>query len=174
MDVKILTLVTNFNGSGPGHSAVAVGSTVYTFEDVGGGWLQSGSGWKKLQFGPYLQDNRHRPVLVQTISFANPILVTQYVDRSIANDDDYIGSGVCSTLVSKAVNWALPQSIDFDPKGFDTPFGVYHCARRLGLVKSEEYFWPGRGSIPVLAWAGIVNTLKTDYPDAFRSMDVSR
>ena len=174
MDVRILTLVSNINGSGPGHSAVAVGDTVYTFEEALGGWLQSDSGWKIVDFDPYLSDNEHRPVLVQTIVSAKSNLVTEYVNRSISNDDDYLGSGVCSQQVARAVNYALPHGIDFDPRGFDTPFGVYQCARRLSLVRGEEYFWPGRGSITVLAWANIVNTLRSDYPVAYRDMDVSR
>ena len=165
--VRILTFVTNFNGSGPGHSAVAVGSKVYTFEDTGG-WFDSGSGWKKLNYTSYLASNTHRPVLAQTIPFANSALVTQYVDKSIKDDDDYIGSGVCSQQVARAVNWALPRSIDFDPKGFDTPFGVYHCARRLGVATKEEYTWTDRGSLRVLTWAGIVNKLRNDYSVAYR------
>lgn len=173
MQVKILTLVSNTAaGEGPGHSAVVVGSTVYTFEDTGG-WFASGSGWKTLVSNNYLAANQHRPVLVQTIPQANGTLVTDYVTRSIANDDDYGGSGVCSQQVARAVNWALPHSINFDPKGFDTPYGVYHCARRLGLVSAEEYYWPGKGKINALAWARIVNKLKADYPLAFRSMDLN-
>ena len=149
MQVRILTLVSNINGAGPGHSAVAVGDTVYTFEEALGGWLQSTSGWKTLGYDPYLADNEHRPVLAQTLVGAEPTYVTEYVQKSIANDDDYLGSGVCSQQVARAVNYSLPKDVDFDPKGFDTPFGVYHCARRLALVQKEEYDWPGRGSITV-------------------------
>lgn len=173
MQVKIMTFVTNtVAGEGPGHSAVAVGSTVYTFEDTGG-WFSSGSGWKKLGMSSYMAANEHRPILIQSIPQAHGPWVTEYVDRSIANDDDYGGSGVCSQQVSRAVNYSLPQDIIFDPKGFDTPFGVYHCARRLGLVTAEEYFWPGRGKINALAWARIVNKLKADYPAAYKTMDLS-
>lgn len=170
MQVRILTFVTNFDGVGPGHSAVAVGNTVYTFEDVGGGWLQKGSGWKVLDYATYVKANAHRPVLAQTISQSNSTLVTEYVNNSIKNDDDYMGSGVCSTQVSKAVNWSLPQGIDFDPKGFDTPFGVYWCARRLGLVVSEEYTWGDRKKLMVHVWANIVNKLASDYPDALKGL----
>ncbi|MEZ5307170.1 MAG: hypothetical protein R2684_08505 [Pyrinomonadaceae bacterium] len=173
MDVRILTLVTNtVAGEGPGHSAVAVGSKVYTFEDVGG-WLGSNSGWIKIDYDPYLKKNEHRPVLVQYVPTSVGSYVTEYVDKSIANDDDYLGSGVCSQQVSRAVNYSLPKSVDFDPKGFDTPFGVYHCARRLALVSKEEYFWPGKGDINALAWARIVNKLRDDYPDAYANMDLS-
>ncbi|MEK7724423.1 MAG: hypothetical protein AAB336_08765 [Acidobacteriota bacterium] len=170
MQVRILTFVTNFDGAGPGHSAVAVDNTVYTFEDVANGWLQRGSGWKTLDYNTYLQANTHRPVLAQTITQSTSQLITDYVNKSIKNDDDYIGSGVCSTQVSKAVNYSLPKGIDFDPKGFDTPFGVYWCARRLGIVSSEDYVWADRKKLTVLTWAGIVNKLASDYPDALKGL----
>lgn len=173
MQVKILTFVTNTaSGDGPGHSAVAVGDTVYTFEDTGG-WFSSGSGWKTLIMSNYMAMNEHRPVLIQTIPQAFGAYVTEYVTNSIRNDDDYGGSGVCSQQVSRAVNYALPESIIFDPKGIDTPYAVYHTARRLGLVTAEEYFWPGKGKLRALAWSRIVNKLKADYPVAFRSMNLS-
>ena len=174
MEVRILTLVTNIFGNGPGHSAVAVGDTVYTFEDAIGGWLDSDSGWIKTTYAPYLAKNEHRPVLAQTIVGATSGSVTNYVEQSIQNDDDYVGSGVCSQQVARAVNSALPPGIDFDPEGFDTPHRVYHCARQLALVSKEEYSWPGRGSIPMVTWAGIVNKLKSDYPVAFQAMDLTR
>lgn len=171
MEVKILTFVSNLNGAGPGHSAVAVGKTVYTFEDAGGGWLSSGSGWKILDYDQYLSENTHRPVLAQKIQSSTPAYVTEYVEKSIANDDDYLGSGVCSQQVSRAVNYSLPENIIFDPKGFDTPFGVYHCARRLGIVVSEEYAWEGRKDINYRAWQNIFLTLAYDYPVAKQAME---
>jgi hypothetical protein len=170
MQVRILTFVTNFDGVGPGHSAVAVGNIVYTFEDVGGGWLQSGSGWKILDYDQYLKANTRRPVLAQTISQSAPHLITEYVNNSIKNDDDFIGSGVCSIQASKALNYSLPQGIDFDPKGLDTPFGVYYCARRLAIVTSEEYTWAERSSLLVRVWANVVNKLASDYPDALKGL----
>ncbi|REJ77943.1 MAG: hypothetical protein DWQ47_16425 [Acidobacteria bacterium] len=173
MQVKIITLVTNIDGVGPGHSAVAVGDQLYTFEDMTGGWFQSNSGWKKLQYEPYLSNNEHRPALIQTIPSANPPSVTKYVNQSIADDDDYGSSGVCSQQVAMAVNYALPKDVIFNPKGFDTPFGVYWCARRLGLVSSEEYLWPGKSSVRFRTWMNIVNKLQSDYPIAADNMDLN-
>ncbi len=173
MQVKIITLVTNLDGVGPGHSAVSVGEQLYTFEDIGGGWLQSGSGWKKERYEPYLAANEHRPALIQTIPQAYAAWVTEYVNKSIANDDDYLGSGVCSQQVARAVNYSLPKEIDFDPKGFDTPFGVYWCARRLKLVSNEEYLWPGKSSVRFRTWMNIVNKLQADYPIAADNMDLN-
>jgi hypothetical protein len=165
MEVKILTCVTNAGGVGPGHSAVIVGTTVYTFEDQGG-WFSGRSGWLTLQLPSYKSDNSHRPVLIQTISSAFAPSVTKYVNNSIANDDDYGGSGVCSQQVAMAVNYALPADIDFDPRGFDTPFGVYQCGRRLGLTSAEEYFWPGKGSLSDFVRNRIIGILAEEYPDA--------
>lgn len=175
LDVKIMTFVSNFDGVGPGHSAIAVGDTAYTFENVGGGWLQAGSGWKALEIKGYMKANEHRPILVQYLKpSVIPGYVVEYVQKSSANDDDYIGSGVCSTQVSRAINYALPEGVVFDPKGVDTPFGVFHCARRLAMVTREEYFWPGKAKMPVLRWASIVNTLKSDYPGVLDKLDISR
>lgn len=174
MSVRILTLITNAGGSGPGHSAVVVDATVYTFEDVGGGWFQNGSGWRKVDLDTYLKNNEHRPALLQTLKTVTDAWVVEYVNQSIANDDDYLGSGVCSTQVAKAVNYALPQNIIFEPKGIDTPYGVFYCARRLKLVTGEQYLWPGRAKLTVGTWASIVNKLKADYPSVLEKMDVSR
>ena len=164
MEVKTLTCVTNGAGIGPGHSAVMVGTTVYTFEDQGG-WFNSGSGWLTLQYASYMSDNEHRPVLLQTIQLAYAPSVTEYVNTSIANDDDYGGSGVCSQQVAMALDFALGD-IDFDPRSFDTPFGVYHCGRRLGLTSNEEYFWPGKGSLSEAVRNRIVSKLSEDYSAA--------
>ncbi|MFA5120444.1 hypothetical protein [Zavarzinia sp.] len=174
-EVAIMTFVSNAGGHGPGHSAVAVGDIAYTFENVGGGWLQSGSGWLAKNKADYMRANEHRPILLQYLNAkAVPGFIQEYVKKSSDNDDDYVGSGVCSTQVSKAVNYSLPEGVIFDPKGIDTPFGVFHCARRMQLVIREEYTWPGRGKIPVLAWASIVNTLKSDYPGVLDKLDISR
>lgn len=174
LDVRIMTFVTNFDGAGPGHSAIAVGNLAYTFENTGG-WLSASSGWSTKEITMYMKANEHRPILLQTLnSQVNAGNVVEYVRKSAENDDDYFGSGVCSTLVSRAVNYALPENVIFDPRGMDTPFGVFHCARRLQLVTREEYFWPGRAQMPVLRWASIVNKLKADYPGVLDKLDISR
>ncbi len=172
MPVRILTLVTNGRGgTGPGHSALAVGSQVYTFggggDGMGGNTSRSTSGWKTLGYQSYLTTNGHRPVLVQFLNRVREQRVVQYVANSIASDEDYGTSGVCSQQVSWALDYALPN-LTFDPRWFDTPFRVYHCARRLGLVQREQYLWPQRASLNVLAWARIANKLRSDYPLAYR------
>lgn len=173
-EVRIMTFVTNFDGAGPGHSAIAVGNIAYTFENTGG-WLSSNSGWKTKEVATYMRENEHRPILLQTLNGkVNPDSVVAYVRASSDNDDDYLGAGVCSTLVSRAIDFALQGTMTFDPRGIDTPFGVFHCARRLQLVTREEYFWPGRARMPVLRWASIVNKLSADYPGVLDKLDISR
>ncbi len=164
MIVKILTCVTNAGGVGPGHSAVCVSSNTHTFEDVGGAWFQDGSGWLQFDYKAYLKKNTHRPVLLQTIPTAVGSYVVEYIDKSKKRDDDYLGSGVCSQQVAKAVNYGLPKDVNFDPKGFDTPFAGYHCAQRLSVVSTEEYLWPDRHSIGEGTRKRIEEILKVEYP----------
>jgi hypothetical protein len=175
--VRILTCVTNGQGIGPGHTAIAVENTVYSFENMVDNLslLLRNSGWKTFGYASYIAANSFRPVLIQTLNASCvPEYVEEFVAKSKKRDDDYGTSGVCSTLASKAINYALPESIVFDPKGIDTPFGVYHCARRLGIVRSEEYIWADSKTVRVLTWAGIVNTLRSDYPAAYKALDLSR
>jgi hypothetical protein len=176
-NVRILTCVTNGQGIGPGHTALAVENTVYSFENMADIFsiITESSGWKTFNYPGYLKQNSFRPVLIQKLSIkCNPDYLLQYIDKSTKRDDDYGSSGVCSTLASKAINYALPEEIIFDPKGIDTPFGVYHCARRLGLVLAEQYLWPDCKTVNHLAWASIANTLKSDYPAAYKAMDLTR
>jgi hypothetical protein len=142
--VSILTFVTNGQGVGPGHSAIQIENKCYSFENANDwfSWKTENSGWKILNVSDYYDKNAWRPILRQRLNqkcYSESVI--EYINKSIKNDDDYISSGVCSTLVSKAINYALPAEIIFDPKGIDTPFGVFHCARRLGLVLSEDYTW---------------------------------
>jgi hypothetical protein len=107
-------------------------------------------------------------LLLQTLSMTAicPPLVAEYVNQSVANDDDYIGSGVCSTQAARALDYAMP-SVVFEPRGFDTPFGVYSCARRLQLVVSESYLWPGRQALDEAVRMRVVDKLRSDYLHAF-------
>jgi hypothetical protein len=176
-NVRILTCVTNGQGIGPGHTALAVENTVYSFENIADIFsiITENSGWKTFGYSAYMKQNSFRPVLIQKLTIkCNPDYLLEYIDKSIKRDDDYGSSGVCSTLASKAINYALPEEIVFDPKGIDTPFGVYHCARRLGLVLGETYEWPDCKTVRVLTWASIVNTMRSDYPSAFAKMDFNR
>jgi hypothetical protein len=167
-EVVVVTCVTNTGGGmGPGHSAVAVGAKLYTFEalDYGG----NGSGWLVFDREAYFSKNAHRPLLLQTIRHTAvcPHLVGEYVRKSIRADDDYIGSGVCSTQVAKALDAAMPR-VRFEPRGFDTPYEVYRTARRLLLVAGERYLWPGRTGLEQTVKMRILAKLRADYPQAHR------
>lgn len=169
MAVRILTLVTNGRGgTGPGHSAVAVNDKVYSFEEfLGANTSTKTSGWKIFGFAPYLKKNGHRPALVQWLTQVQEKRVLAYINESIRDDDDYGTSGVCSQQVSMAIDYGLPKR-NFNPRGFDTPYGVYHHARNKGLVQREEYFWTNRAELNALAWARIANKLKREYPLAYK------
>ena len=147
--VSILTCVTNRTSSGggwlegPGHTAIAVGDIVYTFEDLAG---FSGDSWLLIRTDQYLGANGNRPVIVQELSSKVSIRkLLGYVQKSIQNDDDYIGSGVCSTQVSAAIKAGLGE--DFDPIGIDDPEGVLKLARKRGIVSREYYYWPDRDKL---------------------------
>ena len=166
--LTILTCVTNLNGSGPGHTAIAVDNTVYSFENTGD-WFSFGgnnaSGWITADLDAYLKKNAHRPVILQTLNEkVKPDPVLGFIRGSMASDDDYLSSGVCSSLVSSAINAGLTGG--FNPSGVDTPWKVYNLARAKGIVADEQGVWPGAGSVTVLTWASIVNKLKADFPNA--------
>jgi hypothetical protein len=49
-EIKLITCVTNGRGIGPGHTAIAVGATVHSFENAGD-WFsvrREESGWKSF------------------------------------------------------------------------------------------------------------------------------
>ena len=141
----ILTLVGNTkSGSGPGHTAVVVDDTVYSFENAGD-WFSSPkkekSGWISLSTASYVNKNSWRPIIVQELNPAhvNASSVLNYVKTSSAKDDDYLTSGVCSSQVSNAVDKATTKS--FNPKGVDTPFKVFQLANQRGLVSNTYLIW---------------------------------
>ena len=144
--VKLLTLVSNAGGVGPGHSAISINDIVHTFEVPPHQTIGPGTGWDKFKMGDYLRRNAHRPVYIQTLKTeVDPGRTYSYVVNST---DDYGINGVCSQQVALAVDhgWMLGT---FDPVGIDTPYKVYHHARRKRLVQSESRVWPGRDSLPV-------------------------
>jgi len=141
--VSILSLVGNaLQGSvGPGHSAISVDHTVFSFE-VTAGWADARSGWRIIGRSEYLNLNRSRPVIVQDLKSGqvNADHVLRYLLASDSNDDDYIGSGVCSSQVSNAID--AGTTVRFDPFGLDHPATVFHLARKLGLVQRTTVIPP--------------------------------
>lgn len=143
--VAILTLVGNTRGgSGPGHTALVVDGTAYSFENAGD-WFSAPSrersGWISLPTTDYLDRNDWRPVIVQEMNPAHvrATSVLRYIRRSMAADDDYLGSGVCSSQVSNAIDAATVRP--FNPRRVDTPHKVFTLARNRGLVSSTYLIW---------------------------------
>ena len=170
--LTIMTFVTNGNGVGPGHSAIAFDDTVYSFE-AWGDWFNSHSGWITLNYDDYVATNAWRPIILQTLSTkVNPPKSRSYIQRSMAADDDYGPSGVCSSQVASAVDAGLTFS--FDPDGIDTPYGLYWKARRAGLVLAENIIWEDQTSMTTLQWASIVNKLNFEYPQIAKRLEVHR
>jgi len=143
--VAILTLVGNTSGGkGPGHTAVVIDGTVHTFENYGD-WVsrpsKEKSGWLAISTKAYLAKNTKRPVIVQEMKpgsvSANKVLA--YVKKSTKNDDDYIGSGVCSSQVANGIDAGTTAT--FNPKGVDTPFKVFQLAERQGLADKTYLIW---------------------------------
>jgi len=145
--IAILTCVSNVMGAGPGHSAVVAYDSVYSFETVP--WQNTfNDGWNIFKIGKYLEHNAGRPVVIQELTqLVDLERVMRRVRTSMQNDDDYLGlpSGVCSTQVARALNAGTVQK--FDPKGIDTPYGVFKHATALGLVNRSYYYWPGKFDI---------------------------
>ena len=157
----ILTCVTNIGGRGPGHSALVVDDTVHTFENAGD-WFslptRERSGWRRFGRAAYLAQNTQRPVIVQVLDRVrvDAADAEAYVVRSTADDDDYIGSGVCSSQVANAVDAASPTLV-FNPRGIDTPYKVFHLARTMGLATTTYAIWAGTN-------ANASAKLAKDYP----------
>ena len=162
---SILTCVTNAGGVGPGHTAISIGDTVYTFENWKD-WFSKAtdekSGWLEFPFGKYLEANAHRPVIIQELtSKVNSQKARKYIQSSKASDADYLSSGVCSSLVANAVNAAW--SGWFDPIGVDTPYKVYHLAKITGIVVKTKLSWQGREKLSLVIRGLIEVKLIKDY-----------
>ena len=165
--VTILTCVTNGAGCGPGHTAIVLDDTVYSFENVGD-WFSKGgnnaSGWVTAKMADYLKKNEARPVLLQELSEkVRPQPVEDYIKKSIASDDDYLSSGVCSSLVASAVNAGFTAG--FNPFGVDTPRNVYHLAKQKGIVASERGIWDP-DKVNFVHRGLIAAKLAVDFPSA--------
>ena len=145
MPVTLLTLVSNHNGYGPGHSAVAIDGTVYSFEDIGN-IGSDGSGWISMSLAKYLKKNAFRPVILQQLTSAvDPGKALQFINNSIANDDDYLGSGVCSSGAAGAIEAGYGKSVN--TLGVDRPYEIYQLVKKLGIVASERTEWADKATI---------------------------
>jgi hypothetical protein len=145
----LLTCVSNFAGVGPGHSAVVVDGYVYTFERVVGAWRVSNrSGWVQIRTKNYLDQNRHRPVVVQEFSpgKVRAGAIRAFIAQSDAADDDYLSSGVCSQLAAEAIGAGILGTVD--PNGPNIPYTIYRYVKRTGCVAKSYYTFPDEHRYP--------------------------
>jgi hypothetical protein len=137
MSLAILTCVTNGGGYGPGHTALVMDGTVYSFEPN----AQNVSGWYITAAGPYIAHNSSRPVILQYLSGFNqePILARI---RWELDKPAWWGTtgGVCSQAAAYVLNRGAPSG--FDPDGYDTPYRVYWHAWAKHYVSYEKCIWP--------------------------------
>jgi hypothetical protein len=139
----LLTCVTNGGGIGPGHSAVVVDGFVYTFERFLAGWVTTtASGWLQVRTRDYLDQNRHRPVIVQELAptKTNATAILKYIASTDAADADYLSSGLCSHLAARSLSAGLP--IKVNPWGWNFPFQVYHFLKHTRLVSDSYCAFP--------------------------------
>ncbi|QQS12526.1 MAG: hypothetical protein IPK81_24170 [Rhodospirillales bacterium] len=141
----LLTCVTNLGGIGPGHSAIVLDSTVYTFENVRGSWFVSGSsGWREVSAAAYFAENVHRPVVVQELDAGavDASAIHAYIVESDLGDADYLSSGVCSQQAINAISAGVKGGIGVWGPNF--PWEVYKAVQSSGLVSSGYYTFPWR------------------------------
>ncbi len=113
----LLTPVCNTSyGDGPGHSALVIGTKVYSFGDNGG--------WYVVAAKTYMADNSFRPVLVQHLNGAkvDGAAMLKYAKGSRDAGEWYIFSGLCNHQAAYAIDAATNET--FEPSGFDTPYAV--------------------------------------------------
>ncbi len=126
----LITPLTNFGTlSGPGHSALLIGTKIWSFGDNGS--------WSVFGAKSYMTKNGTRPVVVQEFD-ADKVdsgAVHDFVKTSKKSNEWYIFSGVCSTMTAMAIDSAT--SDEFDPDYLDTPIKVAQLVEKKKLsVKS--------------------------------------
>lgn len=156
MTVSLVTCVTNAGGMGPGHSCIDINGTIYSFQglDYGG----NNSAWVQSARSKYLGENAHRPVIFQRLSSAvadGKVLL--YILASIADDDDYATSGVCSSQAANAIEAGYASN--FNTWGLDTPYDIYDLAKKKNMVSSESFHWSGESSCNFMVRGSITATL---------------
>ena len=92
-EVAILTLVSNASGYGPGHSAIVVQGTVYSFEQIKGPF---GDSWLVMPVKEYLAINEHRPVLVHCAGGYRSSVAASLLQRHGFTDVSEIAGGLAA------------------------------------------------------------------------------
>ena len=155
----IITRGTKASGYGPGHTALWVGGTVYSFEQMG-----SFNGWLVTSAQDYadLPGNKKRPLIYFKLNGrVDGAKLGQYLKSESDEWFERYGPSVCSQRASIALDSATFGG--FDPKGYDTPFGVYWCAWRRQVVDEWWGVWKSPDQQSAEAQKRIWAKLDTDY-----------
>lgn len=158
ISMGIITCVTNANGYGPGHTALWIEGTCYSFERMG-----SQNGWLVTPVSTYvaLPLNRGRPLIYYRLNArVNPTEVQRYLDNDSTGWSVY-GPNVCSQKASEALNRGAIGG--FDPKGYDTPYGVYWHAWNRNFVAEWWAVWKDPSAQSDAARQRIYDKLWDDY-----------
>ena len=125
---------------GPGHTAVLVRGAVFTFEPTAG-WPGLATGWKRYEQRDYLGKNVHRPIVLHTFDGSCDEKRTfNYILKNVAEDDDYMSSGVCCQKAVKALSKGFGQA-SLRVAGVNTPRNVSRWASRHKSLKAIDLVW---------------------------------
>jgi hypothetical protein len=132
--IAILTTVGNLAWHyGPGHTALAVDGTVYSFEFPH---------FRVSTVQAYFArpDIIQRPVVVQELDcqMLDASAVLDYLRYQVEDDIYFIRHNWCSYQAAMALKHGNEQ---FEPEGIDTPWEVYNRARQLGMTTRTYFIW---------------------------------
>lgn len=159
MSIAILTCVTNGGGYGPGHTALVIDGTVYSFEPN----KQNASGWYTEASSTYIAGNKARPVILEYLKGVDQGKVLNQIKFEM-NKPLWWGTtgGVCSQSAAIVLNKGA--SSGFDPSGYDTPYKVYWHAWEKEYVSYEKCIWPvAKSGVSADVQKRILATLFQDY-----------
>lgn len=169
--LAVMFMLGNAGGVGPGHSALVVGSDVYSFEDIG---FHVGDSWRILSTREFiLQKNRTRPAIVQELSSAvqlKPLMA--FLVESIQAGDLWAVDGFCSDLAAVAVSRGTLGR--YVPRGILPPHELFRQLQRAGLVSRSYYYWPDQPPALAMPGAGVSHSiiagrLQREFPDLPRA-----
>lgn len=123
---------------GPGHSALVIGTKVYSFGD--------NLGWYVVPAQEYITENNWRPVLVQHLNGdkVDGDKMKAYVSGSVQDDAWYVWNGLCSHQAAYAIDAATVD--EFDPTGFNTPDAVAVAVSQKGYETDRYVVMPTQAS----------------------------
>lgn len=136
-DVKRIAIPTTVGNVswhyGPGHTAMAVDGTVYSFE------------FPHFKVGPVKAyfarpDVIQRPIVVQELNcgMLDTSSVLDYLRHMVDDNIYFVRHNWCSYQAAMALKHGKET---FEPEGIDTPWEVYNRANQLGLATRTYFIW---------------------------------